>query len=82
MIRFLRTTIDINDALLSELKELSILERRPLRVVLHETLQRGLGSNSGKSPSQKVKIEPLPVGVKAAYRGMSMNQFYDELESR
>jgi len=77
-----RTTIDISDAILRELREISRRERRAFRVVVQETLQRGLGSAGRESARRKVKIEPRAVGVKPAYRGMSMNQLHDELESR
>ncbi|MFZ4777487.1 MAG: hypothetical protein ACOYM3_19130 [Terrimicrobiaceae bacterium] len=78
----MRTTIDISDAVLRELREVSRRDRRAFRVVVQETLQRGLSSMGGESARRKVKIEPRAIGVKPAYRGMSMNQLYDELESR
>ncbi len=78
----MRTTIDISDAVLRELREVSRRDRRAFRVVVEETLQRGLSSTGRGTVRRKVKIEPHAVGVKPAYRGMSMNQLYDELESR
>ena len=80
MVRFVRTTIDISDAILRELRDVSRRERRPFRAVVEETLQRGL---AGKGAAAKtVRIEPRAVGVKTAFRGLSMNQLCDELESR
>ena len=78
----MRTTIDISDAVLRELREVSRRDGRPFRTVVQETLQRGLGSVGRNPVRRKVRIDPRAVGVKAAYRGMSMNQLYDELESR
>jgi len=78
----MRTTIDISDAILRELREVSRRERRAFRVVVQEALQRGLSPIGRGSARRKARIEPRAVGVKAAYRGMSMNHLYDELETR
>jgi len=80
MMPLMRTTIDINDAILRELREVSARERRPFRVVVQETLQRGLADRG--VAAKTVRIEPRAVGVKSAFRSLSMNQLYDELESR
>jgi len=64
------------------MREISRRDRRAFRVVVEETLQRGLSSTGRGAARRKVKIEPRAIGVKPAYRGMSMNQLYDELESR
>jgi len=74
----MRTTIDINDAILEELRAEAARSHRPFKRVLNETLQRGLASP--KNHAGKVKIKAFPVGIKAAYHGMSLNQLYDELE--
>lgn len=77
----MRTTIDISDALLRELRNQAASSNRPFRAIVEETLQRGLANLSGALPKRKIKITPHPVGIKAPYRAMSMNQLYDELES-
>jgi len=75
----MRTTININDALLDELKERSLRTRRPLTKVLDEVLRRGLAEPTGRG--QAVKIRTYKVGLKPAYRGLSLNQLYDQLEA-
>lgn len=75
----MRTTIDINDAILAELRRLAAESRRPLRKVVEDTLQRGLTARP--TPANKIKVPTFPVGVKKAYLGMSMNQLYDQLEA-
>jgi len=75
----MRTTININDALLDELKKRAADRKRPFREVLEETLQRGLASST--APSDPIRIETAPVGVKPAYTGLSMNQLYDQIEA-
>lgn len=75
----MRTTLNISDATLAEVRALAAESNRPLREVLEETLQRGLAAN--RSRRKRVKIEPANVGIKPAYQGMSMNQLYDQLEA-
>ena len=75
----MRTTININDAILSELKDIARQRRRPLREVVDETLKRGLAASipTGKA----VTLPKFDIGIKAAYRGMSLNQLYDQIEA-
>lgn len=75
----MRTTLNISDALLEELRERSRRTGRPLRQVTEDILRRGLSVQ--EAPTQKVRIKPFPVGIKPAYRGMSMNQLYDQVEA-
>ncbi len=75
----MRTTLDINDATLADLRKRAASSKRPLRQVIEETLQLGLAAKP--EARRPVRIPTYPVGVKAAYRGLSMNQLYDQIES-
>lgn len=75
----MRTTINISDAILAELKERARARRRPLREVVDETLKRGLAASGGSR--RKINLPSFDVGIKPAYRGMSLNQLYDQLET-
>lgn len=75
----MRTTININDALLQEIKTLAKTQNRPLREILEVVLQKGLAAPD--QANEPIEIKTFPVGIKPAYRGMSMNQLYDQLES-
>ena len=75
-----RTTINISDAILSELHERARQRRRPFREILKETIQLGLSATPA-SCEQPVRIETYRVGIKSAYRGLSMNQLYDQIEA-
>jgi mRNA-degrading endonuclease RelE of RelBE toxin-antitoxin system len=75
----MRTTVDIQDAILEQLREMADERKRPFKEILHETLQRGLASKASKP--RRVRIQPFRVGIKSSYRGMSMNQLYDQLEA-
>lgn len=76
----MRTTIDISDGILSELRERARQRRRPFREILEETIQRGLSVTPAAS-SKQVTIQTHRVGVKPAYQGLSMNQLYDQIEA-
>lgn len=75
----MRTTININDALLKELRAKASERKRPFREIVEETLQKGLSTSNPEG--KKVRIKPYAVGVKAPYQGMSMNQLYDQFEA-
>jgi len=75
----MRTTLNISDALLEELRERSRRTGRTLRQVIEDALRRGLSDQ--EAPAKQVQIEPFRVGIKPAYRGMSMNQLFDQLEA-
>lgn len=76
----MRTTINISDGILSELRERARQRRRPFREILEETIQRGLGTMPSSS-EKKVTLQTHRVGIKPAYQGLSMNQLYDQIES-
>ncbi len=75
----MRTTLDINDALLRELRHRAAASGRPFRKVVEETLHAGLAA--GRPAREPVTVKTYPVGIKAAYRGLSMNQLYDQVET-
>jgi len=75
----MRTTIDINDALLRDLRHKAGSEGRPFKQVVEETLHRGLGRERG--PSGRVKVPVYDVGLKPAYQAASLNTLYDQLEA-
>ena len=77
----MRTTIDINDALLRELRERAHTSRRPFRSVVEEALQRGLSTAPRGERRTRARIQSRPIGIKAGLQAMSMNQLYDQIEA-
>lgn len=75
----MRTTLDISDATLAELRSKAEAEGRPFKAVVEETLQVGLSAR--RVAPRRFKVMPLNPGIKPAYRGLSMNQLYDQLEA-
>jgi hypothetical protein len=76
-----RTTVSINDAILSELRRSAAREGIPFSRYLEKTLQTGLSAK--KSPGAKTvfKVRSHPLQLKAGYRGLSLNQIYDQIEA-
>ncbi|MEM1157696.1 MAG: DUF2191 domain-containing protein [Verrucomicrobiota bacterium] len=77
----MRTTIDINDALLQELRQRSGQSGTPFKRVVNEVLQAGLGLLDQAKTSKPYRVKSHPLGLKPAFRGQSMNQLYDQLEA-
>lgn len=75
----MRTTLNISDALIDELRGRAKESGRPLRAVLEDVIQRGLASPPKQD--KPIRITPHAAGIKPAYRGMSMNQLYDQIEA-
>jgi len=75
----MRTTLNINDALLDEIKERARTEKRPVTKVINDVLRMGLSSQP--TTPQNLRIPTAKVGIKDAYKGMSLNQLYDQIES-
>lgn len=75
----MRTTLNINDALLEELRRRAAQSHKTFKEVVDETLQRGL--SEAATPNKKPKLRSYSVGIKPAYRGLSLNQVYDQLEA-
>ena len=75
----MRTTLCISDATLQELRTRAGKTGRPFREVVEETLQIGLAGSAKRK--KRPRLSTYPVGIKAAYRGVSMNQLYDQIEA-
>jgi hypothetical protein len=75
-----RTTINISDGILSELRERARQRKRPFREIVEETIQRGLAAIPPSS-GNRVRIQTHRLGIKAAYKGLSLNQLYDQIEA-
>jgi len=54
-------------------------DRKLNRYVVDEALKAGLAA--GEPAAERVRIDTFDVGVKPAYRRMSKNQLYDQIEA-
>ncbi|HET6383285.1 MAG TPA: hypothetical protein VFJ58_07840 [Armatimonadota bacterium] len=77
----MRTTISINDAILKELHERAAASGRPFRQVVEESLEIGLAHLSNPPDRERFRLRPHPLGLKAGFRGVSLNQLYDQIEA-
>ncbi len=77
----MRTTLGINDALLRELRRRANAAGRPFREVVEETLARGLAAGDKAARARAFRVRPHALGLKTGFRGVSLNQLYDQLEA-
>jgi len=75
----MRTTIDISQSLLAELRARANETGRPINATIEEIIQRGLSAEATRRKPGKVRT--FQVGVKPAYLGKSMNETYDQSEA-
>lgn len=77
----MRTTLTLDDDIVNELKAESRRTGKPLKVVVNETLRRGL--SAGTSPSRdlpRFRVRPKACGFRAGVDVTKLNQLLDELE--
>jgi hypothetical protein len=77
----MRTTIDINDALLKAIRRRADDDGRTFRRAINETLELGLAIQERAADEPRFQVKPHPLGIKPGFRGMSMNQLYDQIEA-
>src|SRR5688572_19929521 len=76
-----RTTLNINDALLKELWARSAESGQPFRRVVEEVIAAGLAQRPVHRPRRTYRIRPHALRLKAAFRNLSLNQVYDQMEA-
>lgn len=68
----MRTTLDINDALLKELRKKAAEAGKPFRSVVEETIALGLACQTGSAvPRKKFRVKGHPLHIKPGFRGTS-----------
>ncbi|MEO6507230.1 MAG: type II toxin-antitoxin system VapB family antitoxin [Chthoniobacterales bacterium] len=67
----MRTTININDALLDEVRRRAGAAGRPFRQVLEEIIALGLASSMRTKTQRRVRIRPPCLALKPVYRKLS-----------
>lgn len=77
----MRTTVDINDALLSEIRRRSTSSGRSFKEELNRLLQIGISAVEDTAARCPYKVKAHALGLKAAFRGESFNQVFDHLEA-
>ena len=77
----MRTTVDINDAILRDLKDLAKKNGYSFRAATEEILLLGLAQKSKKNKTRRFVVIPHELGLKPGFQNQSMNQLYDQLEA-
>jgi len=81
MMSVMRTTLSIDDDILERLKQEAVRQKRSLRSVVNDTLRIGLEQPLSRRGSEPFRVEPFALGLKPGFRGLSLNQLYDQLEA-
>lgn len=77
-----RTTLDINDALLREMRLRAEQAGRPFRSVVEETIALGLARQADvREPGRRFRVKAHPLHLKPGFRAASLNQIYDQIEA-
>ena len=77
----MRTTLSINDAILRQLREQARESGKSFRQVVEETLALGLTRQGKRKTTSHFQIRAHSLGLKPGFRGVSLNQLYDQLEA-
>ncbi len=77
----MRTTLDINDALLAEVRRRSGESGRPFKEEIDRLIRIGLAASEEAITKRPYKVRSHPLGLKPAFRGESLNQLFDQLEA-
>ena len=80
-VRTMRTTVNISDDIVRDLREQSALSGRSFREVMEESLALGLARLPKPARRQEFRVQPHPLGLKAEFQEMSLNQLYDQVEA-
>jgi hypothetical protein len=76
-----RTTLNIDDALLKELRQQAADTGRPFREVLDETIAAGLARRKNATTARRYRVQPYALHLKPGFRNLSLNQVFDQLEA-
>lgn len=77
----MRTTVNINDAALKDLKDLSQRSGCSFRATLDQVLTVGIAHLRIDAARNRVKIKPSRLGLHVSLCDASLNQVYDRLEA-
>jgi hypothetical protein len=77
----MRTTLDINDAVLRDLRARAREKGCPFRQVVEDALALGLAQESKGGSRRRFEVKPHRLGLKPGFGGVSLNQLYDQLEA-
>jgi hypothetical protein len=83
MLLCMRTTININDALLQSAKVQAAKTNRTLTAVIEDALRLALGKKPGQTPSRKIKIPTTGSGgLQPGVDLDDMSSVFDRMEGR
>jgi len=76
----MRTTLTLDDDLAARLADLANLERKAFKVVVNETIRRGL-LETRPVAAKPFKVRPFATKLKPGIDPRGFNKLYDDLET-
>lgn len=76
-----RTTVNLSDALLKDLRRKAAATGRPFRQVLEKALAVGLAHPATPRTARRYRVRPHALHLKEAFRKLSLNHVFDQLEA-
>jgi hypothetical protein len=77
----MRTTVNISDVTLRELREVSKVSGLSFRATLEQSLELGLANMKDPVKPTRFRVRSHRLGLKPGFQGVSLNQLYDQLEA-
>lgn len=74
----MRTTININDAILADLRNRAAHTGASFRETVEHSLELGLATLDKSAKQRRFTVRPHALGMKSGFRGVSLNQLYDQ----
>ncbi len=74
-------TLTINDGILRELRAQAAASGRSLREVVDQSLTIGIAHVGKPAARCRFRLRPHRLALNPGFRGVSMNQLYDRIES-
>lgn len=78
---YMKTTLDLNERLHARAKSAAAKLRIPLTRFIEEAVRQRLDAATNTTPAKPFKVTPFKLKLKPAYQGVSLNQFYDQVEA-
>lgn len=77
----MRTTLNINDVTLRELREEAKSSGMSFRATVEQSLELGLAHLKAPDKPSRFRVRTHRLGLKPGFQGVSLNQLYDQLEA-
>jgi hypothetical protein len=81
MMRFMRTTVTLDQDLEQKLRENALRTRRPFKRVLNEALRSALAADSAAEAAQPFVVKSRRMGLRTGHDPLAFSKLGDDLEA-